>query len=297
MKYKRYVIVTPVKNEERYIEKTIHSMLEQTILPVLWVIVSDASTDNTDRIVKYYEDRTKWIKFVRRSEEKHRDFASKVYCFNEGLKYLEKLDYDFIGNIDGDISFDERHFEFLIERFSEDPNLGLAGSLMLEKGYDTLRDSVFDDRDVFGAVQFFRKNCFEDTGGYVPVNGGGVDWLAVRMARMKGWKTKTFIERSFYHHHPMGTGSSGKIFARFDYGRKDYAFGNHPIWELLRVVFQMKSKPYVIGGLLIGLGYLSAILSIRTSNIPKEVRKFNRKEQLARLRKMIFRRFVNDRGL
>ena len=279
-----YVLVTPVRNEEKHIEVTIESVLAQTVKPIEWVIVSDGSTDRTDEIVSRYAESIDWIRLFRRCETGQHSFSSKVCSFNVGLQNLGAKNYQYIGNIDGDISFDNHHFEFLLDRFSEDSSLGLAGALMVQKGYDVRRGSFFDDRDVFGACQFFRRECFEQIGGYQPIPGGGVDWLAVRMSRMRGWKTKTFMERTFLHHGVMGNRGRSGWYARFDYGRKDWSFGNSFLWESMRVLFQMRTKPYIIGGIVLGLGYLSAALSRAKSGIPEDVRRFHREDQHARLR-------------
>jgi len=81
-----YVMITPTHNEEISIEKTIQSVIAQTILPEKWVIVSDGSTDRTDEIVKSYTKDNNWIEFIRLSESRERHFAAKVEAFNAGYK-------------------------------------------------------------------------------------------------------------------------------------------------------------------------------------------------------------------
>ena len=110
---------------------------------------------------------------------------------------------------------------------------------MREAKYDALKDSFYNENDVFGACQLFRRACFEEIGGYTPIKWGGIDWIAVRTARLKGWQTRSFWEKLFYHHRPMGATESNTWKARFDYGRKDYFLGNHPLWQVFRVSFQM----------------------------------------------------------
>lgn len=271
-------------------------MVAQTIRPAEWAIVSDASTDGTDKIVQRYARAHSWIRFIRRNERDRWNFASKVHCFNAGYEALTARGYGFIGNIDGDITLPPDHFEFLLGKFQQMPDLGVAGTMMVEKTFDVLRDSVFHEPDVFGACQFFRRECFEDIGGYQAVRGGGVDWLAVRMARMKGWKTRTFLDKTFYHHHPMGHGDKGVLFARYDYGRKDYLFGNHPLWEMLRIGFQMMHRPYVIGGILLGAGYFSSLLRRVSRPFPSAVIRFNRQEQMQRMLQALRMKLGLDRS-
>ena len=101
---------------------------------------------------------------------------------------------------------------------------------------------------VSGACQLFRKECYEDIGGYIPIKGGGIDTVAVRTARMKGWQTRTFTERTCFHHRKMGTGSSSKARGLFKLGKEDYYLGGHPLWQAVRSVYQLTRKPYIVGG-------------------------------------------------
>ena len=287
----KYVLVTPARNEGAFIEKTLDSMIAQTVLPERWVIVDDGSTDRTAEIVERYASRYPWIELVRRPKQSNRSFAGKVYAFNAGFERLQRLEFEIIGNLDADISFDPDYLEFLIQKFSENPKLGVAGTPMREEDYDALKDSFYNYNDVFGACQLFRRTCFEEVGGYEPIKWGGLDWIAVRTARMMGWETRSFPERIFFHHRPMGATGSSIWRARFDYGRKDYFLGNHPLWQIFRVTYQMLKRPYVLGGLVLLCGYIYSVLARIERPAPPELLKYHRQEQLERL-KDLFIRFV-----
>jgi glycosyltransferase involved in cell wall biosynthesis len=280
-----YVLISPARNEEANIEKAIRSVISQTILPAKWVIVSDGSTDRTDEIVKGYLKENSWIEFIRMPEHGDRQFAAKVYCFNAGYEKVRRLDYDIIGNLDADISFEKDHFEFLMAKFAEEPRLGVAGTPFVEDG--KLYDYRFTNIEhVSGACQLFRRKCFEEIGGYVPIKSGGIDWVAVTTARMKGWKTRTFTERTCLHHRKMGTGNSSAIMTWFKQGRKDYFLGSGPLWEIFRTLYQMTKKPYIIGGSFLLFGYVKAGLMREERPISKELVEFCRKEQFTRLKKI-----------
>jgi len=284
-----YVLITPAYNEEEFIEKTIRSVVNQTILPLKWIIVSDGSTDKTDDIVNKYLDHYSWLELVRLSRDQNRNFAAKVYAFKAGYKKIESLAYDLIGNVDADVSFSPDYFEFLIDKFAEDNRLGAAGTHYTEGDFHSFNDSFINVKHVNGGVQLFTKKCFIDIGGYVPINGGGVDWVAVTTARMKGWKTYSFSERTFHHHRPIGTAESNTLNASLHYGKKDYFLGGHPLWQLARGLFQMKNKPYIIGGLFLWLGYFYSFFRRVKKPISDELVKFYRKEQMSRL-KALFRK-------
>jgi hypothetical protein len=135
----------------------------------------------------------------------------------------------------------------------------------------------------------FRRRCFEDIGGYVPVRGGGVDHVAVITARMKGWKTRTFTDKVCLHHRQIGSAERGVLMARFKVGALDYALGGHPVWELFRTVYQMSRPPRVSGGLMMLAGYGWAMLRRAERPVSRELVEFRRREQMQRLRKFLAR--------
>jgi glycosyltransferase involved in cell wall biosynthesis len=281
----KYVLITPAHNEEAFIEKTLASVVAQTVLPERWVIVDDGSTDETAKIVRKYTEGHPWIQLVGRPQRKDRNFAGKVHAFNAGLERARSLEFDVIGNLDADISFDPEYLEFLIGKFAEDPRLGVAGTPFTEDdGYDTARDSFEGENHVAGGCQLFRKRCFEDVGGYIPNPAGGIDWIAVTTARMKGWKVRSFPEKRFHHYRTLGTAGRGPLRALFSYGEKDYYLGGSPIWQLFRVTYRMTKKPVLLGGLALLLGYGWAALRGVNHVVSPELMRFHRHEQMKKLR-------------
>jgi poly-beta-1,6-N-acetyl-D-glucosamine synthase len=282
----KYALVTPARNEARFIDQTIQSVVAQTVRPAIWVVVSDGSTDETDEIVMRYVKDHPWMQLVRMPEHRDRHFGAKVQSFNAGFERLKLDEYDIIGNLDADITFEPDYFVFLLEKFAEDPRLGVAGTPFVEGkiSYDYRFTNV---EHVSGACQLFRKRCFEEIGGYVPIKGGGIDWLAVTTARMKGWKTRTFTEKVCYHHRPMGTALRNKAWVLFKRGEKDYYLGGHPLWQVFRAFYQMERAPYIIGGLLLLLGYFWSWVTGVKKQITPELMKFHRQEQMQRLRRKL----------
>ena len=278
-----YVLITPARNEEAFIEKTIESMIHQTFLPLKWVIVNDGSTDATQAIAERYASNHEWIEVVNRPARQERNFAAKVHAFNAGLERVKNLDYEVVGNLDSDISFDADHFEFLLSKFKEDPRLGVAGTVFKEQGYSSETDSFEGQNHVSGQCQLFRRQCFEQIGGYFANKNGGIDWIAVTTARMEGWKTRSFREKCFYHYRPMGTAGRSEFGAAFLYGHKDYCMGAHPLWQLFRVTYRMVKRPYLIAGFGLGLGYAWAVLQRAEHPISRKLIKFYRREQMQKL--------------
>jgi biofilm PGA synthesis N-glycosyltransferase PgaC len=278
-----YVIITPARNEQDYIELTIRSMIAQSIKPLKWVIVSDGSTDRTDEIVERYAATTPWIELVKRPPRTERHFGGKVAAFNAGFERVKDLNYDLVGSMDADISFDPDYFDFLLQKFRDNPKLGLGGTPFRE-GNVTYDYRVTSTDHVSGACQLFRKKCFADIGGYIPVKGGGIDVIAVLTSRMKGWETQTFPERNYLHHRPMGSANDSQIKARFKLGQKDYMLGRHPLWQLFRSIYQMSRKPLVIGGVVLFFGYVSGRLKGLERPISQDLVDFQRREQMQKLR-------------
>jgi biofilm PGA synthesis N-glycosyltransferase PgaC len=283
-----YVVVTPARNEAAFIEQTIQSMILQTVKPLKWVIVSDGSTDGTDDIVSKYTATHPWIELLRMPERRERHFAGKVHAINAGLERVISLPYDAVASMDGDISFDSEYFEFLLAKLDADPQLGLVGTPFKDTSmYDYRFVSI---EHVSGACQLFRRACFEQIGGYVPVRTGGIDHIAVVSARMKGWKTRTFTEKICDHHRKIGSAQAGPVKSRLRDGRLDYALGGHPVWEMFRAAYQMTRSPYLIGGVALWAGYLSAVLKQQERPVSLEFVRFRRREQMRRLRAFLFRR-------
>jgi Glycosyl transferase family 2 len=282
-----YVLVTPARNEEAFIEKTIVSVVNSRVLPAKWVIVDDASTDKTPEIIQRYAADHRWIEMVQMPPRRDRSFAAKVHSFNAGYERLKGLEYEVIGNLDSDVSFDADFLGFLIQKFEDDPSLGVAGTVFKEDGYSSDKDSFEGQTHVSGQVQLFRRKCFEEIGGYIPHRAGGIDWMAVTTARMKGWKTRSFRETFFFHHRHLGTAGRGVHAAIFSYGEKDYYLGNHPIWEMFRVAYQMTKRPYLTAGTALGLGYCWAFVTRTPRPVSRELMAFHRREEMTKLKAIL----------
>ena len=284
----RYVLITPARNEDRFITKTLESMVAQTVLPELWVIVDDHSTDRTAKIVDGYTKHYPWIELVRRVQDPYRNFASKAHAVNAGLERVQSLSFEIVGNLDADVSFEPNYMEFLMQKFREDPDLGVAGTPFTQDGgYDSSKDSFEGANYVAGPCQLFRRECFRDIGGYVPNPAGGVDWIAAMTARMRGWKVRSFLERRYHHHRTLGTAGKGALHALFSYGEKDYYLGGSPVWQLFRVAYRMTKKPVFTGGLALLCGYCLAAMRRMKRAVTPELMRFHRREQMKKLRAII----------
>lgn len=281
----KYVLVTAARNESAFIERTLQSVIAQTRRPERWVIVDDGSTDATPQIVERYAGQHRWIDSVHRPQRADRSFAGKAHAVNAALERLKGVDFEVVGNLDADVSFEPDYLAFVVEKFEHDPKLGVAGTPFTEVGgYDSTRDSFEGQNYVAGPCQLFRRACWEDIGGYVANKAGGVDWIAVMTARMRGWRVRAFPEKRFHHHRSMGTAQRGQLASMFSYGEKDYYLGGSPLWQLFRCTYRMAKRPFITGGLALFLGYFSAMLRRMPLAVSPELMRFHRAEQMKKLK-------------
>lgn len=281
--HRRYVLITAAYNEGQYIEKTINSVLEQRVLPAKWVIVSDGSTDGTDDIVQTYASGYKFIQFIRREKDGNKGFASKVFALAAGLKSLTSIDYGYLGHLDADITFSASYFGNLLDRFEMDPHLGIAGGLIYEGHNGRFLPRRSNSlRSVAGAVQMFRRECYEDIGGFIPLIYGGEDWYAEIAARMNGWHVSSFPELPVLHLRPGGR-ANGFVRYAFRQGFMDYSLGSHPLFELVKLAKRVPCRPFLMGAVIRLAGYISACCQREARVVSPQFVSFLRREQMSRL--------------
>ena len=278
-----YVLMTAAHNEEAFIEGTIRSVLAQTRPPRKWVIVSDNSSDGTDAIIERYSREHDFIHFLRISRTPGRSFGAKVIALRKGAPLLQDSEYDFIGNLDADISLEASYFEQLLNHFYSNPRLGIAGGFVYEdsgSGYRSRR--VNDVRNVAHAAQLVRRECYEAIGGYAALKYGGEDWYAQTCARMRGWQVEALPQLKIFHHRHTGASSSA-VKNAFRLGRLDYSFGSDPAFEFMKCLHRIQDWPYflITFARLAGFGW--PYLCGESREVPEEFASFLRKEQRERL--------------
>ncbi|MBL6911119.1 MAG: glycosyltransferase family 2 protein [Pirellulales bacterium] len=278
-----YVLVTPVYNEQAYINHTIASVLSQTILPAEWIIVSDRSTDRTDEIVKEAARERPWIKLIRVEDNNGVAFERVVLNTEKGVASISVHDYSYLGLLDADVAFQEDYFEHLMGEFSQDPKLGLAGGVAIDIGRP--KDQFPRNKhDVPGALQFFRRECFESLGGLLAIPEGGWDCITCVTARMNGYKTKLVTDLVVDHLKPRNISQGGTLKRRWQMGVRDYVLGYHPLFELLKCTSRVtRERPILLASVVWFIGYLTATLQRRKRTIPKSLLAYIQKEQMNRL--------------
>jgi poly-beta-1,6-N-acetyl-D-glucosamine synthase len=282
----RYVLLTPAKNEESTIGKTIDSVLNQSLIPSEWIIISDGSTDETDSIVAAAAQANAWIRLIQLPARERRSFSAVVHATEFGIKALKLADYAYLGLLDADIRFPSDYFERLIDRFARNPALGLAGGMVVDVG--TSKKQIPRNLwDVPGAVQFFRRSCFESLGGLLAIPEGGWDALTCAKARMNGFQTRLYPDLIVDHLKPRNVSQGGVLRRTCQLGARDYALGYYPLFEFAKCVSRMTEPPFAISAIARFIGFCNAAVQRQPRLIPAELVNFVRKEQVRRLRSIL----------
>lgn len=283
MNKKDFVLITPAHNEANYIRFTLDAVISQTIRPKKWIIVCNGSDDSTRDIVSDYIHKHRFIQLIKRENKSERNFASKVYAFNYGLNHVKNLDFQFIGNLDADVSFSPKYYERILHCFEKNSQLGIAGGQVYDKYQGTFKKLVSSTYSVNGMIQLFRFDCFKEIGGYLPLKWGGIDMMAEVAARMYGWQTQTFHNIKVYHHRRSGTAKGNIYSARYRQGKTEFVNGYHFLFELTRCFIRIREMPYIVGSAARLAGYISCYLTKEKIAVPQYIVNYLRKEQLSRL--------------
>ncbi|HTV54646.1 MAG TPA: glycosyltransferase family A protein [Terriglobia bacterium] len=277
----RYIIVTPVRNEEQHLERTIESVLSQTALPAEWAIVNDGSTDRTGAIIERYVAEIPWIRAVHKADRGFRKSGGGVVeAFYHGYNSLETKDWEFIVKLDGDLTFASDYFERCFAYFSSEPRLGIGGGGIYHNIQGQLKLEVNPAFHVRGATKIYRRACWEAIGGlYVATGWDTVDEVT---ANMLGWSTHSFPDLRLIHHRFTGS-AEGLLRDRMKLGVACYFSGYHPLFVAAKCVSRLAQKPYFIGSAAIFYGFLKGQVTRAPRVQNARLIRYLRGQQLRRL--------------
>ncbi|MDY7578253.1 glycosyltransferase family A protein [Herbaspirillum sp. RTI4] len=280
------VIITPVRDEAKYLRLTMDAMVAQTMRPVEWIVVDDGSTDATPDIVREYAQQYPFIRLVLRQDRGFRKLGGGVVAaFNFGTEHIEHQDYRYIAKLDGDMSFGPLYIEHMLRKLDEDPKLAtVSGQVYRDEGGRFIEEIQVTEQ-VAGQFKLYRREAFEDIGGFVEhLAWDGID---IHTAWMKGWKTFNYYDPDawLWHHRIMGSSDKHIYEGRLRWGRGNWYMGYHPLYAVVAGLNRMREKPYVIGGLLMIYSYfLSALRGLPRYEHP-EFRRYLRNWQMQRLKR------------
>jgi len=283
-----YVIISPCRNEAGFMRNTLDSVVKQSVLPTLWVIVDDGSTDDTAKILLEYQQKHSFIKVVTRENRGHRSVGPGVIeAFYEGLEAFDLKRFDFICKLDLDLIMPPNYFKTLLARMVDNPRLGNCSGkpYYIDKVTGDFVSEGCGDENAIGASKFYRRECFEEIGGFVrQVMWDGIDG---HRCRQLGWVAMSWDEPDirFTHLRPMGSSQQNIITGRIRHGFGQYFMGTGFVYMLVSGIYRMTKSPVVIGGLAMMWGYLKSWFKGVPRYEDKELSKFIRKYQWACLLK------------
>jgi glycosyltransferase involved in cell wall biosynthesis len=276
-----YVVITPVRDEESYLPLTIESMARQTILPQTWVIVNDGSKDRTGAIIDEAAKQYSWICAVHRRDRGFRKWGGGIIeAFYDGYHALDFNGWEYMCKLDGDLSFDPDYFQRALEKFCQDPAIGIGGGVLYHHDGDREVLETHPKFHVRGGVKIFRRACWNDIDGLWV--GPGSDTVDEVKANMLGWTTKSFFDIRLIHHRSTGS-SWGRWNGLVKDGKTDYVTGYHPLFLTAKALSRLNRPPYLFGSLAHVYGYVSAYLEQMTRVDDENLIRYLRQQQLARL--------------
>jgi len=251
----RYVIISPVRDEEGFIGKTAESILSQTVLPSEWILVNDGSSDRTGEILDAYAREHAWIRVVHRANRGFRKSGGGVVeAFNDGLNASQFKDWDFLIKLDGDLILTPDYFEKCFDEFRKDSKLGIGGGTIYHELDGKQHIEHVPDFHVRGATKVYKRACWEAIGGLWVAPGW--DTIDEVKANMLGWTSRSFPEIKLLQQRPTGTSENlWKDLVKC--GRARYVSGYHPLFMISSCIFRLFQKPFLMGSTGLFYGYVS----------------------------------------
>jgi poly-beta-1,6-N-acetyl-D-glucosamine synthase len=277
----RYVVITPVRDEEEFLPLSIKSMASQTILPRQWIIVNDGSKDRTREIIDEAARNYPWIMAVHREDRGYRKWgAGIIEAFYSGFNSLTCHDWEFMSKLDGDLSFEPEYFERAFQKFQENPKIGIGGGTLYHFTDGRKEIESGPKFHVRGGAKIFRRGCWDAIGGLWV--GPGSDTVDEVKANMLGWTTMSFPDLEMLHHRPTGA-SWGRWGGLVKDGKIDYVYGSHPVFLLAKCGVRLVKRPYVLGSVALFYGYTAAYLQKVPRVNDAGLIRYLRRQQLARI--------------
>lgn len=281
---RRYVLISPCRDEADYMRQTLDSVIAQSVRPAMWIIVDDGSTDATPQILAEYANRHDWIRIVTRHDRGRRLVGPGVIdAFYAGYEAINPDDYAFLCKLDLDLLLPPRYFEILMQRMAENPHIATcSGKAYIRKG-TALVNELHGDETSLGMTKFYRVDRFKAIGGFVrEVMWDGIDCHA---CRMNGWIACSWDdpELRFVHLRPEGSSQMNVYRGRLRHGYGQYFMGTGFLYMTVSAIYRFREKPYVLGGLTMLWGWLRSAIQRKPRYADAELRKFVHRYQLRAL--------------
>jgi biofilm PGA synthesis N-glycosyltransferase PgaC len=253
---KKYVVITPARDEAEHLERTIRSVVAQTVQPAQWIIVNDGSGDETGKIIDRFARQHSWITARHRPNRGYREPGGGVVkTFYDGYEQIHVQDWELLVKLDADLSFDPNYFERCILEFERDPKLGIGGGAIYHEVNGQLELEKNPAFHVRGATKMYRRACWEALGGLVQAPGW--DTIDELKANMLGWSTRSFLDLRVSHSRFTGA-AEGAWRDCIKNGRANYVTGYHPLFMSLKCLRRLVKRPYLLGSVGLMWGFVSS---------------------------------------
>ncbi len=284
------VVISPVRDESKYLRLTMDSMVAQTWRPAEWILVDDGSSDATPDIVREYAAKYPFIRLVHRQNRGFRKLGGGVVAaFNEGREHIAQTSYLYIAKLDGDMSFGPFYIEKMVGRLETEPRLAAVSGKVFRYEKDRFIEESHIAEQVAGQFKLYKRTAFEDIGGFVEhLSWDGID---VHMCWMKGWETLAVYDSQawLWHHRIMGSSDKHIYEGRLRWGRGNWYMGYHPLYAIATGLNRMREKPVILGGLMMIFSYFWSGLKGLPRYENPEFRRYLRAWQMQRLKRFLLR--------
>ena len=277
---RRYVLISPCRNEADYMRQCLDTVIAQSVRPLKWLVVDDGSTDDTARILSEYARLHPWITVVTRKDRGRRSVGPGVIeAFYAGYDTINPDDYDYICKLDLDLRLPPRYFEVLMQRMEANPRIGTCSGKSYVEDQGALVHEGQGDETSLGMTKFYRVACFRGIGGFVrEVMWDGID---CHRCRMKGWIACSWDEPGlrFVHLRRMGSSDQSIFTGRMRHGYGQYFMGTSLVYMIASAINRMSEKPYFLGSLAMLWGWIRSALQGKPRYEDPEFRRFLRRYQ------------------
>jgi glycosyltransferase involved in cell wall biosynthesis len=305
----KYVLITPVKNEEKHLPKLAECIINQTILPHVWIILNDCSSDKTPIIIKELERNHNWIKGVKFQGLTKRDLDEHFgeicnFAFKEAMKYCDnmKLSIDYLAKVDADIIIPINCIEEVLSILEENKEVGVIGPHLKYKPNASFRQERsevteasgnnyprYDLQEPSDGLRIYRVATYKDIGGIPETLAPDV--VALAKAKLKGWQVHRYGGVIAYKTRQTSASIQSIRNGYKMQGLRRY-YLNYPIsMLLLYAALEVLNKTPDLGVAMLS-GYFNGILNKKEKINDKEIRDYFRKKRPREIMHQISRKIT-----
>lgn len=275
---KQYIIITPCKNEEKNLPGLVMSLAKQSVIPVLWAIIDDGSTDRTPEIIQDVKNNYQWVETIC-LKESYRDLTIHIsnviktgFDFAKNFCKHHEIRFDYVVFLDADMVIDDADFfQKLINEFEKDENLGIAsGGMQYLNASGKLYNANGRSDTISGGEMMCRRECIEEIGG-IPISHAWESVMRIK-AKLNGWKIKRFNNIKIIHTRDTGS-AEGLKKGYYQKGKSEYYLDMNPLIVFSKGFRYCFKRPYYLGFTYLS-GYINSWIRRKEKTNDREIRQY-----------------------